>query len=669
MRIMPIMAIFILSLSANAYAADAGSIIIDSALKANQASEAIGKDTERRIQDTQRTLMEVRSALMRYYTEKRGWPTDVNKLATEVDGNGKPYYAGKLKTAYGSVVGAPATGPNGSFFNLTVDMPNGASRAQLSKVVASRVRGSTTSSGIALEVNTPSSAIIAKTFLSRLPADASNPDANKMEADLNMAGHWLKNANLQGNQVDVTTLKTVDLNVTQDATISRNVNVGGALSVTGDSTFTGNVTHSGQVTVAKDLTVSQNLTSNGTFTANGAFLAKGASTFDGTVAFNKAATFNGHVDINGPLTVDGVATFTKPVTFNGAITSNGLITANGGITGTTATFQNANITNQLTAGSLVVNNDMTVANNLVVGKDIVSSGTIRAVNGEFSGYLTVTGLTTSGSVRANNGYYVGASNYLIADKDGNLYEKGVPLSQKYLGINDKAKDSDKLDGLDSTEFARLAFDNTYTGRNTFNGRVDMNGGLYAGGKIVVSADGNTLYEGGQALSSKYLGIKAKAADSDKLDGLDSTAFAKLGEANTFTAMNTFNAGINVNNNIYSGGTLIVSGTTLYDGGTALSAKYLGINAKAADSNLLDGIDSASFARRDANNVFTGANTFTQDINIAGTNILGTVNWINQRVTNAENTINNMQWKINEFNAWVAECRIDVRRAGCAIPYQ
>ena len=58
--------------------------------------------------------------------------------------------------------------------------------------------------------------------------------------------------------------------------------------------------------------------------------------------------------------------------------------------------------------------------------------------------------------------------------------------------------------------------------------------------------------------SDYLGISAKAADSDKLDGIDSTGFA--------TAEHNHDAA------------------------------YLGISAKAADSDKLDGLDSTAFGR-------------------------------------------------------------------------
>jgi len=52
------------------------------------------------------------------------------------------------------------------------------------------------------------------------------------------------------------------------------------------------------------------------------------------------------------------------------------------------------------------------------------------------------------------------------------------------------------------------------------------------------------------------------------------------------------------------------GTTLYEGGTQLSSKYLGISAKAADANLLDGINSTSFLRSDAADTASSKITFT-----------------------------------------------------------
>jgi len=150
-----------------------------------------------------------------------------------------------------------------------------------------------------------------------------------------------------------------------------------------------------------------------------------------------------------------------------------------------------------------------------------------------------------------------------------------------LGKTEKAADSNKLDGLDSTQFLRSdasdvqtsgsltigtgsasgskliikASDdnvsdhiqfyngttrvgeigveddwlriNQETAKNIYTPRmIRADGGFQVDGKWVVSADGNNLYENGTALSAKYLGKTSKAADSDKLDGLDSSVFAR-----------------------------------------------------------------------------------------------------------------------------------------------
>lgn len=53
----------------------------------------------------------------------------------------------------------------------------------------------------------------------------------------------------------------------------------------------------------------------------------------------------------------------------------------------------------------------------------------------------------------------------------------------------------------------------------------------------------------------------------------------------------------------------IDGSVLKEAGTALSSKYLGINAKAQDSNLLDGLDYSQFIRSDTNDVASGNHEF------------------------------------------------------------
>ncbi|MGI6156630.1 MAG: hypothetical protein ACOYEB_12015 [Enterococcus lemanii] len=86
--------------------------------------------------------------------------------------------------------------------------------------------------------------------------------------------------------------------------------------------------------------------------------------------------------------------------------------------------------------------------------------------------------------------------------------------------------------------------------------------------------------------STYLGITAKAADSDKLDGVDSTGFVNTTDTQTINGAKTF-------------GTLPTLPTTTPTANQAVrkgyaDATYLRISAKAADSDKLDGKDSTDF---------------------------------------------------------------------------
>jgi hypothetical protein len=79
----------------------------------------------------------------------------------------------------------------------------------------------------------------------------------------------------------------------------------------------------------------------------------------------------------------------------------------------------------------------------------------------------------------------------------------------------------------------------------------------------------------EQLNQTFLGRTAKAADSELLDGLDSSHFASAAAVSS-----------------------------------ALAGK-LPLGGKAADAELLDGVDSGAFARRDQNNTFNGT------LNVAG----------------------------------------------------
>lgn len=113
----------------------------------------------------------------------------------------------------------------------------------------------------------------------------------------------------------------------------------------------------------------------------------------------------------------------------------------------------------------------------------------------------------------------------------------------------KAADSEKLDGRDGSDYMQAHYANGLEGmgvagdtanwiRTTSNGLLPYAAGgassLGTSSWPFNTIHGKTLYENGETLSSKYLPIKGKAADSDKLDGLDSSDFMKKSEGGLHT---------------------------------------------------------------------------------------------------------------------------------------
>ncbi len=108
-------------------------------------------------------------------------------------------------------------------------------------------------------------------------------------------------------------------------------------------------------------------------------------------------------------------------------------------------------------------------------------------------------------------------------------------------------------------------------------------------KPIVVTDHGTLTGLGDNDHPQYLLTTGKAADSDKLDGIDSTGFVNTTSAQTVAGTKTFSS-IPV---------LPSTNPTLANQAVRkgyADASYLGISAKAADSDKLDGFDSSDFGR-------------------------------------------------------------------------
>ncbi len=139
-----------------------------------------------------------------------------------------------------------------------------------------------------------------------------------------------------------------------------------------------------------------------------------------------------------------------------------------------------------------------------------------------------------------------ASYYATVSGLGSSNSRVTALEGKFTGT--KAKDADKLDGLDSIGFMRQALLGGYyglapNGSNSSYVRTTQSGLLpyQSGGSSYVGTSSwpfskmyaNDIYDNGTLLESKYLGISNKASDADKLDNLNSTDFLR----NTGKAVN------------------------------------------------------------------------------------------------------------------------------------
>jgi hypothetical protein len=171
-----------------------------------------------------------------------------------------------------------------------------------------------------------------------------------------------------------------------------------------------------------------------------------------------------------------------------------------------------------------------------------------------------------------------------ANATGIIYEGGTALSSKYLGISATAADSSKLNGQASTYYL-----NTST---TFGGNVS---GTY-----------NTLNLAANSVDSSKI-VDGSIANADLSSGVYS-AITGIG----IQAQNLNMNGYSVVSAAWLNGTN-VNASTIYEGGTALSSKYLGISATAADSNQLNGQASTYYL-----------NTSTS----FGGNVTGTYNALN-----------------------------------------
>jgi hypothetical protein len=223
---------------------------------------------------------------------------------------------------------------------------------------------------------------------------------------------------------------------------------------------------------------------------------------------------DGLVDTAGGGTSVAAAKFFIPVQATSSITGNeGFI--HGGLTAATGKTKNDYIL--LAGGSTKPISDFALATDIPDVSDFVTKSTPQTITGikTFVGQTVIkSSAATASADNTVNGFKFLTSNetYVgkIASNDAGalgFYGKTALYFRPVIGS----------DGKVDVNYG-VTMDNT----GLYPGSTKMNLGTSA--KPWGSVYGTTIYENGTSLAAKYLGITAKAADSDKLDGQDGTYY-------------------------------------------------------------------------------------------------------------------------------------------------
>jgi hypothetical protein len=195
---------------------------------------------------------------------------------------------------------------------------------------------------------------------------------------------------------------------------------------------------------------------------------------------------------------------------------------------------------------------------------------------------------------------------------------------KFLGINDKADNSDQLDGLNSTQFLRSDTNDTATGDYTFTGNLLIDGD---------GSNGLILNDNSGSPTDQSIILRAESINAELPDSLDMAVVfdnntdesaheigvISVGEFYAQSNRRVYHDAYHPNADQLNTARTIslsgdASGSVSFDGSGNVSipvviadgshnhdSQYLGINAKADDSELLDGLNSTQLLRSDTQN--------------------------------------------------------------------
>src|SRR5271165_6015745 len=323
-------------------------------------------------------------------------------------------------------------------------------------------------------------------------------------------------------------------------------------AVTGATTFNGALIKNGSGTWRLD----QSFTYTGGTTINAGTLQIGNGgtagsitgnvTDDNTLAFDRSdsVTFGGVVSGAGALVQMGSGTLI--LTLNNPFTGTTTINA-----GSTLQLGNGGTTGGVNSSSIIDNGVLVIDHN----GDIVTYGAV--VSGTGSGVKEGTGT--------------------LVLTEANTYTGGTTISGGTLQIGDGGTTGSIVGNV--TDNAALVFDRS--GNVTFSGAISGTGSLTQNGSGTLVLTGTSTYGGGTTISAGTLqigsGSRSGSITGDVTD--NSTLAFDRSDSVTFAGVISGTGGLV---QLGIGGTLILTGTNTYSGGTSFSA---GILAVANDGNL------------------------------------------------------------------------------------
>lgn len=201
-------------------------------------------------------------------------------------------------------------------------------------------------------------------------------------------------------------------------------------------------------------------------------------------------------------------------------------------------------------------------------------------------------------------------------------------SASYSLTSSLALNSELLDNLDSSAFAKLSVQNTFSNDQTINGSLNVVSGITGSllGTASYSVISLSSSYSNQALSSSY------ASNSDLLDGLNASNFANLNSVNTFNGNQVINGNVTIHGTASvevlittyeSSSVIFTSGSTKFGNSYDDTHNFTGsasftngltgsLLGTASNAIALNGLDSSAYSKSTSisltlNGVVSGSN--------------------------------------------------------------